>query len=120
MVMRSKSGPSIATAPSKHQRHAQAAKELVDLKCAVTMEVAQTASRAAEHATILESIGARAFEAAGVLSRDASDNQLLRKSHEVRGLVAQALGVLADLQFQAGRMHALAAIRQAAGGDENG
>jgi hypothetical protein len=44
---------------------------------------------------------------------------LLRKAHEVRGLVAHALGVLADLQFQAGRMQALAAIRQAVGQGED-
>jgi hypothetical protein len=86
---------------------------LLDMQCAVEMEVAQTASRAAEHAAVLESIGSRAFEAAGVLRRDASGHELLRKAHEVRGLVAHALGVLADLQFQAGRMQALAAIREA-------
>lgn len=34
---------------------------LVDLQSAVEMEVAQTASRAGEHATVLESIGSRAF-----------------------------------------------------------
>ena len=91
-----------------------------DMQCAVEMEVAQTASRAAEHAAILESIGSRAFEAAGVLHRDASGTELLRKAHEVRGLVAHALGLLADLQFQAGRMQALAAIRDAAssGGED--
>jgi hypothetical protein len=88
---------------------------LVDMQCAMEIEVAQTASRAGEHAAILESIGLRAFEAAGVLRRDASSHELLRKAHEVRGLVAHALGVLADLQFQAGRMQALAAIREAAG-----
>jgi hypothetical protein len=88
---------------------------LVDIQCAVAMEVAHTASRAGEHASILESIGSRAFEAAGVLRRDASSHELLRKAHEVRGLVAHALGVLADLQFQAGRMQALAAIREAEG-----
>lgn len=93
MAIRSKSGPSPAAAPRNDQQ--KAGEELLDLTCAVTMEVAHTASRAAEHATTLESIGARAFEAAGVLSRDASDHQLLRKSHEVRALVAHALNVLA-------------------------
>src|SRR5688572_33452077 len=100
MALRSKSirhtaasGAHRITASSKNE-------ELSDVKCALATEVAQTTSRAAEHATALESIGTRAFEAAGVLSRDPSRVELLRKSHEVRGLVAHALAVLVDLQFQ--------------------
>jgi hypothetical protein len=108
--------PGHRSAPGRTRRDTAVAgiEDLLDMQCAVEMEVAQTASRAAEHAAILESIGLRAFEAAGVLRRDASGHELLRKAHEVRGLVAHALGVLADLQFQAGRMQALAAIREAA------
>ena len=48
-----------------------------------------------------------------MLRRDASSHELLRKAHEVKGLVAHARSVLADLQFQAGRMQTLAAIRAA-------
>ncbi len=119
MATRSKSGRYAAAAQSQPRLGSGDVEDLLDMTCAVAMEVAQTASRTAEHAGVLESIGARAFEAAGVLRRDASSHELLRKAHEVRGLVAHALGVLADLQFQAGRMQALAAIRQAVGQGED-
>lgn len=115
MAIRSRLDGHEAAARRDRQPAIRGADDISDMTCAIGMEVAQTASRAAEHAVVLASIGAQAFEAAGVLNRDASSHELLRKAHEVRGLVAHALGVLADLQFQAGRMQALAAIRQSTG-----
>jgi hypothetical protein len=119
MTVQSKAGRRVVTLKPNRDQAVAGAAVLADVQCAVEMEVAQTASRAGEHAAILESIGSRAFEAAGVLRRDASSHELLRKAHEVRGLVAHALGVLADLQFQAGRMQALAAIREADGSGDD-
>lgn len=89
------------------------AAEFADLVCSLDAEVGRVAERAGEQAEILASISAQAHEVAGVLHRDSAGRELLRRSHELRGLVLHALGVLAELQFDAGRMQALAAVRQA-------
>lgn len=100
------------TAPAREVRPGTA-EGSSDVACAIQAEVARCAARAAEHAAVLESIGAQAFDAAGILFSDAPATELLRRAHEVRGLVLHALGVLADLQSEAGRLQALAAIREA-------
>jgi hypothetical protein len=87
--------------------------DIADLDCCVRAEVVRVAVGSAEHAEILQSIGARAFETVGLLDENCAASELLRAAHEMQGLVTHALTVLAGLQFCAGRMHALSALRQA-------
>jgi hypothetical protein len=76
-------------------------------------EIARCAARATEYAILLESVGVQTFDATGEIFRDARSAELLQVSHRIRGLVGQALGVLAELQCIAGRLDALAALRAA-------
>jgi hypothetical protein len=87
--------------------------DIADLDCCIQAEVARVAAGSAEQAEVLQSIGARAFEAAGLLHEHCAARELLRAAHDVQGLVTHALAVLAGLQFHAGRMHGLSAIQQA-------
>jgi hypothetical protein len=62
---------------------------------------------------VLESIGVQSFDITRDIFRNARSPELLLLSHRIRGLVAHALGVLAELQCIAGRLDALAALRAA-------
>jgi hypothetical protein len=108
--------PRRAAPPRRYRRHVATAgqrAELSDIRCAVRIELARVAAGAAEHADLLQNIGARAFEAAGLLHEQSSAEELIRAAHDVRGLALHAFAVLAELQFYAGRMQALSALRQA-------
>jgi hypothetical protein len=63
---------------------------------------------------LLEGVGVQSLEATAEISRGASSAELRQLSYKFRGLVMQALGVLADLQCIAGRLDALAALRAVA------
>jgi hypothetical protein len=89
------------------------ARDIVDIDACIQAEVARVAVGAVEHADLLQSIGARAFEAVGPLHEHCTARELLSTAYEVQGLVTHALAVLAGLQLYAGRMQALSAIRQA-------
>jgi hypothetical protein len=77
-------------------------------------EVARCASRAAEQAILLGSIGAEALDVTSDVFRVAGSAHLLRRAHAIRGLVLNALTALTELQNIAGRLEALAALRGAA------
>jgi hypothetical protein len=63
------------------------------------------------HAGAVRRCARGVFETVGLLDEDCAARDLLRAAHEVQGLVTHALAVLAGLQFCAGRMHALSALR---------
>jgi hypothetical protein len=98
---------------SEHHAELGRSLDIADLDCCVQGEVGRVAMAAAEYAETLQSIGGRAFETAGVLHEHCPARELLRTAHEVQGLVAHGLAVLAGLQLCAGRMQALSAVRQA-------
>lgn len=77
-------------------------------------EIGRCATRAAEQAILLESIGAQTFAVTDEIVRAAGAGTLLQRSHAIRGLVSHALGVLTELQCVAGRLDALATIRRVA------
>lgn len=79
----------------------------------VTSELARCVTQLAEHAVVLEGLGARAFNQTTGLHRDAPAEELKDCAHRIRSLVLHALCVLADLQLQAGRLDALSALRAA-------
>ena len=64
---------------------------------ALRREIKRCAARATEQALLLESIGAQSFDLTEVWTDDDED-QLTRRSHDIRGLVVHALCVLAELQ----------------------
>jgi len=81
---------------------------------AIGAEIARCASRAGEQAGLLQGVGARAFETTGDLARGATPAELLDRAQRVRALGLHALCVLMDLEYQAGRLDALAAVKRAA------
>ena len=76
-------------------------------------EITRCATRATEHAMLLESIAAHSFTLTGEIFPDSRAPDLLQLSHRIRGIVLQGLGVLAELQCVAGRLDALASLRAA-------
>jgi hypothetical protein len=66
----------------------------------------------AEHAVVLEGLGARALSQTTGLHRDARPEEIKDSASRIRSLVLHALSVLADLQLQAGRLDALSALRK--------
>ena len=82
--------------------------EMVD---ALGGEVARCASRAADQAILLGSIGAEALDATSDIYRAAGSADLRRRAHAIRGLVLNALTALTELQNIAGRLEALATLR---------
>ena len=84
-----------------------------DLLAATGAEVIRSAARCAEQAGSLEGVGARALDATGDLGRDATPTDLADRAQRVRALVLHALCLLMDLQYEAGRLDALAAVRRA-------
>src|SRR5690349_15463501 len=61
-------------------------------------EIARCATRAAEQAMLLESIGAQTFAVTDEIFRASGAGTLLQRSHAIRGLVGHALAVLTELQ----------------------
>jgi hypothetical protein len=84
----------------------------IDVAEAVGAEISRAVSRALEQCALLESIGSRAFYAAGDLGRDATADELLDRAHALRGLVLHASTALAELSAVAGALSVLAAIRE--------
>jgi hypothetical protein len=80
---------------------------------ALSAEIARCAACATERALLLESISTQSFNMSTEIFQDARSDKLRQLSHRIRGLVAHALGVLAELQCVAGRLDALAALRAA-------
>src|SRR5688572_17303728 len=85
---------------------------------AVSHEIGRCAARGTEQSVLLESISAQSFTLTGEIFRDADADELTYRSHSIRGLVVNALGVLAELQYVAGRLAALAALRAAERAEE--
>jgi hypothetical protein len=81
-------------------------------------EISRCATRAAEQAMLLESIGSQTFAVTDEIFRTARASTLLQRSHAIRGLVAHALAVLTELQCVAGRLDALATIRRVTTDDD--
>lgn len=87
---------------------------LVEVRAGLDLEIGRSLARATDQACILESIGAQAFEAIGDVQRRAPARELFHRSHRLRGVIHHALSILSELQFEAGRLDALAAIRETA------
>lgn len=84
-----------------------------ELTASLGGEIRRCAMRAAEQAEVLESIGAHSFDLTCDIFPDCTAMDLSRRAHAIRGLVAHALGVIADLRGVAGALEALAALRLA-------
>ncbi len=91
-----------------------------EVAAAISGEIARCSLRALEQAELLESVGVQSFEIGGEIFRDATAQELNRRSHALRGLVLHALGVLAELQHVSGRLDALAALRAAEEAEDDG
>lgn len=80
---------------------------------ALRAEIGRCGTRAVEQALLLDSVGAQAYQLTCEIYPDVVAGELRRRSHAIRGLVAHAHGVLAELQCVAGRLDALAVLRAA-------
>ncbi len=89
--------------------------ELDEVGARLSGEVARSIIRIGDQALLLESIAGRSFSLSCDLFRDAKSEELSARAHEVRGVVLHALAVLAELQYLAGRLDALAALRAVSG-----
>lgn len=89
-----------------------------ELAAALAAEIGRCVARANDHATRLQNIGDQALDVTGEIFRDASAKDLMQSSSQIRGIVNHALGVLAELQCEGGRLGALAALREAQSIDE--
>jgi hypothetical protein len=76
-------------------------------------EIGRCSARTAEQAALLESIAAQTFDLALDNLREASAEELERRSHVIQGIVVHALGVVAELQRVVGKLSALAVLRAA-------
>lgn len=93
------------------------------MQARLTAETRRCVARATEQAVLLESIAEEAADAIGDTTATAPAADLASRAHRLRGAVLHALVVLAEFQLVAGRLDALASLRQvteeqAAGGDE--
>ncbi len=91
---------------------------LKEVRSGVDQEVARCLARVTDQASALERIGLQLFEAAGDVQILASPSELTQRSHRLRALVHYSLGVLLDLQCEAGRLDSLATMRERADAPE--
>ena len=82
----------------------------------VNSEVARCVAHVAEQASQLEGIGLRAIEQTAELNTRADYRRLLDGAHRIRSLVLHGFSVLVDLQYEAGRLDALSAVRRSTEG----
>jgi hypothetical protein len=98
-------------AAQKARKRRSAPQPIDEVMASSSGEITRCARRAADHACLLESIGSLVVEMTCEVHKDSSSPELLRRARGIRGLVVHALGVLADLQCEAGRLDALAMIK---------
>jgi len=75
-------------------------------------ETRRCVARANEQALLLESIAGAAVDAIGDLQVTDPSAQLAHRAHRLRGVVLNALVVLAEFQLVAGRLDALARVQE--------
>lgn len=75
--------------------------------------IARASHRAQEHAEPLESVTADCIALTSEIFSNATADELVRRSHALRGVIAHGLNLLFALQLVAGELHALAAVRGA-------
>jgi hypothetical protein len=85
-----------------------------DLSAMLAADIGRTAARLTERARALKAAGSDAYDAAGEVSRYEVPGELLRRSYRLQGVVLQAVSALLEVQFQAGRLSALATVRDSA------
>lgn len=84
-----------------------------EVSATLSGEIRRCVERAKYHAEFFESIAAESSELTCDIFRDDDAGKLLQRSHRLRGVVAHALTVLAELQCVAGELGAFAALRAA-------
>jgi hypothetical protein len=82
-----------------------------DVPATLIAEVSRCAARVGNLGAVLENIGGGAVEATCDIGRRFQSQDLERRAHRVRGVVMHGLSVLCELQCEAGRLHALAALQ---------
>lgn len=87
--------------------------ELREVGATLSAEARRCAARANEQAALLESIAGAAVDAIGDLREDDAAAELASRAHRLRGVVLNALVVLAEFQLVAGRLDAIARIQAA-------
>jgi hypothetical protein len=100
--------------PRPRQDREDVGLELREVMARLDAETRRCVARANEQATLLESIAGDAVEAIGDIHADDPAQELAYRAHRLRGVVLNALVVLAEFQLVAGRLDALASIQQAA------
>ncbi|MDX2054010.1 MAG: hypothetical protein SFV15_16535 [Polyangiaceae bacterium] len=74
-------------------------------------DIQQAAQRVDEQASRLQIIGEQAVVMTCTIFRDSGPRDLRQHSNAIRGIVGHALAILADLQCEAGRLEALADLK---------
>jgi len=78
----------------------------------LSAETRRCVAHANEQAILLESIADAAVDAIGDLREDDPAAQLANRAHRLRGVVLNALAVLAEFQLVAGRLDLLARVQE--------
>jgi hypothetical protein len=82
------------------------------VESALRSQVGLSVTRLSEQAFGLTHVGTNMLEALGDTPRHATANELLKRAHQLRGLVLHGVSALVQLQAEAGRLEALAAIAE--------
>jgi hypothetical protein len=85
---------------------------LRELLATISAEATRAVTRANEQAARLENVASEAIETISDLHVDDTPEELLYRAHRLRGVVLNALIVIAEFQLVAGKLDTIAAIRQ--------
>lgn len=83
-----------------------------ELLAAISAEARRSVAHASEQATRLETIASDAMDAVGGVHVDDPPEELSYRAHRLRGLVLNALVVLAELQLIAGKLDLIASLQR--------
>lgn len=90
---------------------------LRELLAALSAELGRAVARGNELSVRLENIAEDAVDSIADVQLDDAPAELAYRAHRLRGVVLNALLVLADFQLVAGKLEAIAALRQACARD---
>lgn len=106
-----RSGTSGLVSATTRGRSNAAELALREITAATAREVRRCITRANEQALRLESIASEAVEAIGDVHLDDPPEELSHRAQRLRGVVLNALLVLAEFQLVAGQLDALSSIQ---------
>lgn len=99
--------------PSTPPEPSDVAAEHREVEATLTGEIKRATERVLDLLTAAESVAATAGDVVGNIHGELEPKELLRCVHALRGLVHHGLLALVDVQREAGRLEALATVRQA-------